>query len=69
MKKAPVFLAAVVVGVFVGTLVEGLLAQPILNVLPHVERSLAAVHMFGKIVSAFASIGAFLFYESRLARK
>ena len=66
MRHAFAILSAVVIGVFVGTILQGVMTEPLLTILPNVPRSQAAVDGFGKFITAAAAIAAFGYYRSRL---
>ena len=66
MRAFFAFLSAMVIGVFIGSILQGVMTDPILSILPDVPRSQDAVDGFGKFATAATAIAAFLYYKTRL---
>ena len=66
MRRALPIFAAILFATIVGTLAEGISSNVILGILSFDPRAEAVVHFFGRLVSALAAIGAFIYYEKRI---
>ena len=66
-RKVTVFFAAVVMGTLLGSLFEGIIAEPLLMVLPE-PRPEAVVHLIGMFMTAATAIIAFVTYEARVPK-